>query len=52
MMTSHAALPPEEYWKSVLPNTPMPKAVSDLLHQGYIFLTEIIFCHCSSSSTS
>ncbi|KAB1204421.1 Dehydration-responsive protein RD22 [Morella rubra] len=31
LVASHAALPPEEYWKSVLPNTPMPKAISDLL---------------------
>lgn len=28
---SHGALSPEAYWKSVLPNTPMPKAVKDLL---------------------
>ena len=34
LVTSHAALSPEEYWKSVLPKTPMPKSVSDLLHQG------------------
>ncbi|KAH6760626.1 hypothetical protein C2S51_017575 [Perilla frutescens var. frutescens] len=29
---AHAALPSEEYWNSLLPNTPMPKAVKDLLH--------------------
>ncbi|KAI3468241.1 hypothetical protein Pfo_024904 [Paulownia fortunei] len=29
---SHAGLPSEDYWKSVLPNSPMPKAVKDLLH--------------------
>jgi hypothetical protein len=34
LVTSHAALSPEEYWKSVLPKTPMLKSVSDLLHQG------------------
>nr|XP_043613320.1 BURP domain-containing protein 3-like [Erigeron canadensis] len=32
MVVSHAAVAPETYWKSVLPNTPMPKAVTDLLH--------------------
>ncbi|KAJ0030517.1 hypothetical protein Pint_12784 [Pistacia integerrima] len=32
LVASHAALAPELYWKSVLPNTPMPKAVRDLLH--------------------
>ncbi|KAM7490116.1 hypothetical protein LguiA_033037 [Lonicera macranthoides] len=31
LVGSHADLPPEAYWKSVLPNTPMPKAVKDLL---------------------
>lgn len=31
IVASHAALPAEEYWKSKLPNTPMPKAVKDLL---------------------
>ncbi|KAK9287545.1 hypothetical protein L1049_015966 [Liquidambar formosana] len=30
-VASHAALPAELYWNSVLPNTPMPKAVRDLL---------------------
>lgn len=30
-MASHAALTPEDYWNSVLPSTPMPKAISDLL---------------------
>ncbi|KAI9116775.1 hypothetical protein K1719_012141 [Acacia pycnantha] len=28
----HAALPPEIYWKSKLPNTPMPEFLKDLLH--------------------
>ncbi|KAK0572015.1 hypothetical protein LWI29_024927 [Acer saccharum] len=32
LVASHAALSPELYWKSVLPNTPVPKAVTDLLH--------------------
>ncbi|KAJ9702375.1 hypothetical protein PVL29_004215 [Vitis rotundifolia] len=27
----HAALPTEVYWNSVLPNTPMPKAIRDIL---------------------
>ncbi|XP_057799615.1 BURP domain protein RD22 [Salvia miltiorrhiza] len=31
IVVSHAALPSEEYWNSVLPNTPMPKAVKELL---------------------
>lgn len=25
-------LPPQLYWKSMLPNTPMPKAITNLLH--------------------
>ncbi|KAD5508205.1 hypothetical protein E3N88_15908 [Mikania micrantha] len=32
MVVSYAAVAPETYWKSVLPNTPMPKAVTDLLN--------------------
>ncbi|EEF45922.1 BURP domain-containing protein 3 [Ricinus communis] len=36
LATSHAALPPEVYWKSVLPNTQMPKAVTDLLQSGFM----------------
>ncbi|EOY32796.1 Uncharacterized protein TCM_040813 [Theobroma cacao] len=28
---SHAALPEEVHWQSVFPNTPMPKALKDLL---------------------
>lgn len=28
----HAAISPEQYWKTVLPSTPMPKAVTELLH--------------------
>ncbi|KAI4331768.1 hypothetical protein L6164_016725 [Bauhinia variegata] len=32
----NAALPPELYWKSMLPNTTMPKAVKDLLSAGSI----------------
>ncbi|KAM7493028.1 hypothetical protein LguiB_027637 [Lonicera macranthoides] len=31
LVGSYADLPPEAYWKSVLPNTPMPKVVKDLL---------------------
>ncbi|KZV31632.1 hypothetical protein F511_00436 [Dorcoceras hygrometricum] len=30
-VASHAALPSEDYWSSKLPNSPMPKAVKDLL---------------------
>ncbi|XP_054813836.1 BURP domain-containing protein 3-like [Prosopis cineraria] len=29
---AHASLSPELYWKSVLPTTPMPKSITDLLH--------------------
>ncbi|KAI3792696.1 hypothetical protein L2E82_06584 [Cichorium intybus] len=32
MVVSHAAVAPETYWKSVLPNTPMPKSLTDLLN--------------------
>ncbi|KAI3454071.1 hypothetical protein Pfo_010734 [Paulownia fortunei] len=32
LVGSQAALPSEDYWNSVLPNSPMPKAVKDLLH--------------------
>lgn len=31
LVVSHAASPSEVYWKSMLPNTPMPKAIQDLL---------------------
>lgn len=31
LVASHAALTPEEYWKKLLPNTPMPKAIQDSL---------------------
>ncbi|WJX09988.1 hypothetical protein P8452_00763 [Trifolium repens] len=30
--TNGAILPPQVYWKSMLPNTPMPKAITNLLH--------------------
>ncbi|XP_027183487.1 BURP domain-containing protein 3-like [Coffea eugenioides] len=30
-VSSHAAQPAETYWKSVLPNSPMPKAIEDLI---------------------
>uniref|UniRef100_A0A2P2J793 BURP domain-containing protein n=1 Tax=Rhizophora mucronata TaxID=61149 RepID=A0A2P2J793_RHIMU len=32
LVASDAALAPEVYWNSVLPNTPMPKTIKDLLH--------------------
>ncbi|XP_061339326.1 BURP domain protein RD22-like [Gastrolobium bilobum] len=32
VVATHAASPPEFYWKSVLPTTPMPKAITDILH--------------------
>ena len=31
LVGSHASLPSKVYWQSVLPNTPMPKAVQDSL---------------------
>ncbi|XP_072995945.1 BURP domain-containing protein 3-like [Typha latifolia] len=34
LAVSHAALPPQVYWHSVLPNTPMPSAIADLLTSG------------------
>ncbi|PSS17806.1 BURP domain protein [Actinidia chinensis var. chinensis] len=36
VVASHAALSPEAYWKSELPNTPMPKAVKNLLHNEWM----------------
>jgi len=33
-MTAQAALPPELYWKKMLPNTPIPKAIRDLPKLG------------------
>ncbi|XP_042486837.1 BURP domain protein RD22-like isoform X2 [Macadamia integrifolia] len=30
-IVSHATQPSEDYWQSMLPNTPMPKAIQDLL---------------------
>ncbi|KAJ9555880.1 hypothetical protein OSB04_010494 [Centaurea solstitialis] len=32
MIVSHAAAAPETYWKSVLPNAPMPKSLTQLLN--------------------
>ncbi|XP_054792345.1 BURP domain-containing protein 3-like [Prosopis cineraria] len=32
LVATHAALSPELYWKSMLPTTPMPKSITDLLH--------------------
>ncbi|RDX66213.1 BURP domain protein RD22, partial [Mucuna pruriens] len=34
LVATHAALPPEVYWKSVLPTTPMPKAIAHTLYPG------------------
>ncbi|GFS35398.1 BURP domain-containing protein [Actinidia rufa] len=34
-VASHATLSPEAYWNTVMPNTPMPKAVKDLLYHGF-----------------
>ncbi|XP_068312429.1 BURP domain protein RD22-like [Pyrus communis] len=31
LVASHAALPPQLYWNSVLPNSKMPRAISELL---------------------
>ncbi|XP_054819940.1 BURP domain-containing protein 3-like [Prosopis cineraria] len=36
LVATHAALSPELYWKSMLPTTPMPRFIADLLHPaGY-----------------
>ncbi|KAA3489973.1 BURP domain protein RD22-like isoform X2 [Gossypium australe] len=32
VVVSHAALSPEQYWSYKVPNTPMPKAVKEILH--------------------
>jgi len=34
VVCTHAALPPQLYWKSVLPTTPIPKAITDTLSPG------------------
>ncbi|KAK1266840.1 BURP domain-containing protein 3 [Acorus gramineus] len=34
---TQAALPSQEYWNRVLPNTPMPKAVTDLLRGDAVY---------------
>ncbi|XP_014504024.1 BURP domain protein RD22 [Vigna radiata var. radiata] len=34
-VATNAALSPEFYWKSMLPTTPMPKAITDLLHPDW-----------------
>ncbi|KAK4422284.1 BURP domain-containing protein 3 [Sesamum alatum] len=34
IVVSHATLPYEEYWNSVLPNSPMPKAIKDMLQHS------------------
>lgn len=39
LVTSHAALSSEEYWNSILPNTPMPRIVKDLLQPGWLILS-------------
>ncbi|OUZ99944.1 BURP domain [Macleaya cordata] len=36
VVVSHAALPSEVYWQNMLPNTPMPKAVRDLLRPDFV----------------
>ncbi|XP_047180925.1 BURP domain protein RD22-like [Vigna umbellata] len=36
VVATHGALPAEVYWKSVLPNTPIPKAVTDILHPDWV----------------
>lgn len=36
LMASHAALTPEIYWSSMLPNAAMPKVVKDLLHPDFM----------------
>ncbi|CAL5429156.1 unnamed protein product [Camellia sinensis] len=36
LVASHATLSPEAYWNSILPNSPMPKAIKDLLHPEWM----------------
>jgi hypothetical protein len=36
LVTAHGALSPEHYWKFVLPSTPMPKAITNILHFDWI----------------
>ncbi|NP_001267970.1 rd22-c protein precursor [Vitis vinifera] len=35
-LTSHAVLPSEVYWNSMLPNTPMPKSIRDVLRPDLV----------------
>ncbi|XP_050364342.1 BURP domain protein RD22 [Argentina anserina] len=35
LVVSHAALSPQLYWNSALPNTPMPKTLSELLQSDF-----------------
>ncbi|XP_075508318.1 BURP domain protein RD22 [Primulina tabacum] len=39
-VASHAALPSEAYWNSMLPNSPMPKAVKDLLQPAELLVED------------
>lgn len=41
LVATQASLTPELYWKSKLPTTPMPKAITDLLHSGE-YITYIV----------
>ncbi|KAE9609164.1 hypothetical protein Lal_00020237 [Lupinus albus] len=36
MVATHATLNPEVYWNSKLPTTPMPKAITDILHPDWM----------------
>ncbi|KAF8034806.1 hypothetical protein BT93_C0967 [Corymbia citriodora subsp. variegata] len=40
LVTSHATLTPEQYWKSELPNTQMPKSIKDMLRQQSDFMED------------
>ncbi|KAI4377858.1 hypothetical protein MLD38_015425 [Melastoma candidum] len=35
LASTQAAVPPQEYWKQVLPSTRMPKAIKDILYQTF-----------------
>ncbi|XP_027330068.1 BURP domain protein RD22-like [Abrus precatorius] len=35
LVAANASLPPQLYWKSMLPTTPMPKAITSLLHSDW-----------------
>ena len=50
--TNAATFPPQYYWKSMLPNSPMPKAITDLLHPGQYHTLKLMSMYtCNFTST-